>query len=104
MRQLPKMGVKPEAFELFPLILPEPDAGRRKGLDEVLRSHGMLGKLEIALEVGGWGTILQYVADGVGVGLVSEGALGDVKGLIVCGLPGVFSSERSQADLPLGRW
>jgi DNA-binding transcriptional LysR family regulator len=83
LRALPKAGVAPDAFVAFPLILPEPDAGVRKGLDEALRSSGVLGKLDVALEIGGWATILAYVRDGFGVGLVSEGALEDSKGLTV---------------------
>jgi DNA-binding transcriptional LysR family regulator len=83
LKALPKSGVPAEAFGSFPLILPEPDAGIRKGLDEVLRSRGLLGKLDIALEIGGWATILAYVRDGFGVGLVSEGALEEIKGLSV---------------------
>ncbi len=81
LRALPKAGVPPEGLCSFPLILPEPDAGIRKGLDEVLRSRGLLGKLDIALEIGGWPTILAYVRDGFGVGVVSEGALTDSEGV-----------------------
>ncbi len=83
LRSLPKAGVPPEALAACPLILPEPDAGIRKGLDEVLRSHGLVNKLDIALEIGGWAAILAYVRDGFGVGLVSEGALEGTKGLTV---------------------
>src|SRR5271157_3558885 len=83
LRALPKAGALPEAFCLFPLILPEPDAGIRKGLDEVLRSRGLLRELDIALEIGGWTTILAYVRDGFGVGVVSEGAFTDAEGLIL---------------------
>ncbi len=91
LRALPKAGVPPEAFCSFPLILPEPDAGIRKGLDEVFRSRGLLSKLDIALEIGGWATILAYVRDGFGVGLVSEGALTPTEGLTVRRLdPGSF--------------
>jgi DNA-binding transcriptional LysR family regulator len=81
LRSLPKAGALPEAFCSFPLILPEPDAGIRKGLDEVLRSRGLLSKLDIVLEIGGWATILAYVRDGFGVGLASEGALTDSQGV-----------------------
>jgi len=91
LRAIPKAGAPPEAFCSFPLILPEPDAGIRKGLDEVLRSRGLLNKVDIALEIGGWATILSYVRGGFGVGLVSEGALEDAKGLTVRPLdPTVF--------------
>jgi DNA-binding transcriptional LysR family regulator len=87
LRVIPKATFPPEAFCSFPLILPEPDAGVRKGLDEVLRSRGLLHKLDVTLEIGGWATILAYVRDGIGVGLVSEGAIEDAKGLIVRPLP-----------------
>jgi DNA-binding transcriptional LysR family regulator len=91
LRSLPKAGAPPEAFTSFPLILPEPDAGIRKGLDEVLRSRGLLNKLDIVLEIGGWATILAYVRDGIGVGVVSEGALTDSEGLTLRKLdPGTF--------------
>src|SRR5262249_55012913 len=77
LRSLSKAGAPPEAFCSFPLIRPEPDAGIRKGLDEVLRSCRLLNKLDI----GGWATILAYVRDGFGVGVVSEGALTESEGL-----------------------
>ncbi|MFI5453966.1 MAG: LysR substrate-binding domain-containing protein [Isosphaerales bacterium] len=91
LRSLPKGGVPPEVFCSFPLILPEPDAGIRKGLDEVLRSRGLLNKLDIALEIGGWATILAYVRDGFGVGVVNEGDLTDSEGVTLRKLdPGSF--------------
>ncbi len=83
LRSLPKAGAPAEAFCSLPLILPEPDAGIRKGLDEVLRSRGLFNKLDITLEIGGWATILAYVRDGFGVGLVNEGAFEDTKGLTI---------------------
>ena len=83
LRSLPRAGAPPEALCSFPLILPEPEAGIRKGLDSVLRSHGLLNKLDVVLEIGGWVTILAYVRDGFGVGIVSEGALTDSGGLTV---------------------
>jgi DNA-binding transcriptional LysR family regulator len=59
----------------------------------VLRSRGLLNKLDIAFEIGGWATILAYVRDGFGVGLVSEGALTDADGLTLRRLdPGSFSA------------
>jgi DNA-binding transcriptional LysR family regulator len=83
LRALPKAGVPPQALVSFPLILPEADAGIRRSLDEVLRSRGLLNKLDVALEIGGWPTILAYVKDRFGVGLVSEAALEGSKGLTV---------------------
>ena len=64
-------------------MLPEPDAGIRKGLDQILRREGVLSNVHVVLEVGGWSTILAYVRDGHGAGLVSEGILSDAPGLIV---------------------
>jgi len=83
LRSLPKAGAPAEALCLFPLILPEPDAGVRKGLDDVLRSRGLFSKLDITLEIGGWTTILAYVRDGFGVGVVIEGACEDAQGLAI---------------------
>jgi len=82
-RSLPKDGVPAEGLARFPLILPEPDAGIRRGLDEILRRHGVLGRVQIALEIGGWGAILAFVRDGFGVGIVSEAVLKDERGLTV---------------------
>jgi LysR family transcriptional activator of glutamate synthase operon len=82
-RRLPADGVSPSAFQEFPLILPEPDAGIRKSLDHLLRREGVFPKLNVVLEVGGWSTILGYVRDGHGVGLVSEGVLAEETGLTV---------------------
>jgi DNA-binding transcriptional LysR family regulator len=82
-RSLPKAGVPIEALAEFPVILPEPDAGVRKGIDEILLKHGMHGRLQVALEIGGWGTILAYVRDGLGAGIVSEAAVLEPKGLTV---------------------
>jgi DNA-binding transcriptional LysR family regulator len=73
----------PEVLAHFPLVLPEPDAGIRHGLDAAVRRLGLADRLSIAFEVGGWPTLLAYVRDGFGVGVVSEGALDDRRGLTV---------------------
>jgi DNA-binding transcriptional LysR family regulator len=82
-RALPKNGVPAEGLASFPLIVPEPDAAIRKELNEILRRQGLLGRLQIALEIGGWGAILAYVREGFGVGIVSEAVVTDEKGLTV---------------------
>jgi DNA-binding transcriptional LysR family regulator len=90
-RALPKDAVPARALTGFPLIMPEPDAGIRKTIDEVLHRNGLQNKLNVVLEVGGWATILGYVRDGFGVGVVSEGAVNETKGLIIRRLdPEVF--------------
>jgi DNA-binding transcriptional LysR family regulator len=96
-RRLPKAGVLAAALVDFPLILPEPDAGVRRGLDEVLHRQGVMGRLTIALEIGGWAAILAYVRDRFGVGIVSVGALVEAKGLIVRTLdPAEFPSIQAR--------
>jgi DNA-binding transcriptional LysR family regulator len=82
-RDLPKDGVPAGGLVRFPLILPEPDAGIRQTFDEILRRQGVVGRLQIALEIGGWGAILTYVREGFGVGIVSEAVVPDEKGLTV---------------------
>jgi DNA-binding transcriptional LysR family regulator len=80
---LPKAAAPARALASFPLVLPEPDAGVRLALDTVLHRQGVPNQLDIALEVGGWATILAFVRDGFGVGVLSEGALADTAGLVV---------------------
>ena len=82
-RALPKDSVPARALAEFPLVVPEPDAGIRKVIDQVLHQEGLQNKLNIVLEVGGWATILAYVRDGFGVGVVSLGAVNETKGLMV---------------------
>ena len=96
-RALPKEAVPARALTAFPLIMPEPDAGIRKTIDAVLHREGLQNKLNVVLEVGGWATILAYVRDGFGVGVVSEGAVNETKGLIIRRLdPEVFPRIESR--------
>jgi LysR family transcriptional regulator, transcriptional activator of the cysJI operon len=81
--RLPKYKVGPSAFVGFPLLLPSAEAGVRVMLDDVLRTSGVLEKLEIRLEVSSWTVILGYVHDRLGVGLVSESAISKVPSLII---------------------
>lgn len=61
-----------EVFGL-PFILPEPDAARRRQFDEW--SYRAAGQpFDVILETGGWQTILEFAASGVGVGLVTKSA------------------------------
>jgi DNA-binding transcriptional LysR family regulator len=82
-RGSPRDGARAWALAEFPLIVPEPDAGIRKEIDEALRREGLLNSVNIVLELGGWATILAYVRDGFGVGVVSEGAVRETKGLAI---------------------
>ncbi|MFZ1936212.1 MAG: LysR family transcriptional regulator [Thermoguttaceae bacterium] len=83
MERLPKHKVGPSGFVGFPLLLPGAESGVRVMLDDVLRTSGVLEKLDIRLEVSSWTVILGYVSDRLGVGLVSESAVPKAPWLIV---------------------
>ena len=84
LRSLPKAGAPSRSVLL---VSPDPPRARRRHPQGPGRVScdpaGLLNKLDIALEIGGWATILAYVRDGFGVGIVSEGALTDSDGLTV---------------------
>lgn len=75
LEKLPKTKVPISALTRFPLILPEPDAGARQELDQRLREAGLLSKLDIRLEIGGWNAICTYASDGLGVGVLTESVI-----------------------------
>jgi LysR family positive regulator for ilvC len=53
----------------LPFVLPEPDASRREQFDHwCYRATGKTWN--VVLAVGGWQTILEFVASGIGIGLV----------------------------------
>ncbi len=68
-----KDSIPAQAFEDFPIILVPPNSGLRPRVERALRKAGVR-HLDIALEVGGWAVILEYVQAGFGLGLVSENA------------------------------
>ncbi len=58
----------------LPMILPEPDAGRRKQFDHWFkRSTDKVPN--VALEIGGWQSLLGFAQSGVGVGFATEEAV-----------------------------
>lgn len=63
-----------KAIAGLPLILPEPDAGRRQQFDQWFTQSCDLLPC-VTLEVGGWHSILSYVQSGIGVGFVPEQAV-----------------------------
>ncbi len=73
--RLPEQPAGADVLTRFPLILPEPDAGIRRQVDRDLESAGVADRLKVVMEVGGWSTILAYVREGLGVGIVSEAAI-----------------------------
>lgn len=87
----PKTKTTADALLGFPLILPGHDAGMRAGFDDVLRRQGILPRLDIRMEIGGWHAILAYVLDGIGAGIISEAAIPGTASLVVRILdPAVF--------------
>ncbi|HEY8503584.1 MAG TPA: LysR family transcriptional regulator [Gemmataceae bacterium] len=71
-RELPAGKIKPRMLEGMPLVLPEPDSGTRRRFDAAVRAKGRPTQLDVALEIGGWATLLAYVRDGLGVGIAGE--------------------------------
>ncbi|HZZ76898.1 MAG TPA: LysR family transcriptional regulator [Gemmataceae bacterium] len=73
--ELTETGVRPAALVDFPLILPEGDAGLRGQLDRHLFKAGVLNRLHVVMEVGGWHAQLAYVREGVGVAMAPASVL-----------------------------
>jgi DNA-binding transcriptional LysR family regulator len=73
--ELPLGDLTAEQVAGFPLILPEPEADARGQLERTFREAGVRDRLEVALEIGGWPTILAYVRRGLGAGIVTRSAL-----------------------------
>jgi DNA-binding transcriptional LysR family regulator len=72
-------SLKPKSLAGLPLILPESGSSFRKSFDQAMQDKGLLHNLDIMLEVGGWVTLLAYVAKGFGVGVVPESALASAR-------------------------
>jgi DNA-binding transcriptional LysR family regulator len=72
---LPDRKAPARAVTRFPLLLPEPDSGLRRELDRRFRAAAVREDLQVVLEIGGWPTLLLYVRDGLGVGLLPRSAL-----------------------------
>jgi DNA-binding transcriptional LysR family regulator len=96
-RKLPKTKTAASALTGFPLILPDAESGIRHWLDQIFREEGLMPNLSIVMETGGWETILGYVRDGFGVGIVSEAAVGGETRLVVRRLdPSVFPHRETK--------
>lgn len=81
--KLSKTAVRADRLTEFPLIIPGPNSGVRRWLDGILRDQGVLGSLNVVLETGGWATILAYVQDGFGIGIVPDRAAKLARGIIL---------------------
>jgi DNA-binding transcriptional LysR family regulator len=86
LRKQPKTAAAPQALVGVPLILPAPDSGIRRRLERVFRKKDLTRELDVVLELSGWSSILAYVRDGVGVGLVGAAAVTESEALVVRGL------------------
>ncbi len=60
----------------IPLILPEPDANLRHLLDQDLIQTGLQDQLLVSMEIGGWRTMIEYIKEGWGIGIVSQTTCG----------------------------
>jgi DNA-binding transcriptional LysR family regulator len=80
-------AVQPKTLTRLPLVLPEPDARLRRDFDRRCRDAGIQDRLRVAVEVGPWATAMNFVRDGVGVGVVPRSATLGQTGLVVKPLP-----------------
>lgn len=78
-----KAPVDATALASFPLVLPEPDSGLREQLERKLTEAGQNRPLSVALEVGGWATLLKYIEAGLGIGPLPRSLASKSKGLLV---------------------
>lgn len=67
--------VAPDEMRELPLILPEVDSGIRQELSRHLEKAGVSVLPGVRCEVGGWGVILQFVQDGLGIGLLPRSVI-----------------------------
>lgn len=74
-----KVSAKKLVDSNLPFILPEADSSMRKVFEQTLYEKKILDELNISLEVGGWAIILDYVLNSMGVGIVTDGFLKNVK-------------------------
>lgn len=88
---MPEKGATPKALTCFPLILPEPDSGLRRDFDRCCREAGVHDRLNVVVEVSPWTSVLNFVRDGVGVGIVPRSAALAQNGLHIKPLPGKLS-------------
>ena len=76
-----------KALTRFPLILPEANSGLRHDFDRRCRDAGVLDRLKVVVEAGPRTTVLDYVRDGVGIGIVPRSAVAGQPGITVKSLP-----------------
>ena len=84
---LAEKALSPKVVLRFPLVLPEPDSGLRRDFDRRCRDASVLDRLKVVVEVGPSPTALDYVRDGIGIGVVPRSATVGQGGLIVKPLP-----------------
>lgn len=84
-------SMTPKALMRFPLIVPEAGSGLRQDFDRRCRDTGLLDRLNIVAELGPWTSVLTFIRDGAGVGLIARSATLGQAGLTIRSLPGKLS-------------
>ena len=72
------LGTGPATLEdltRFPLIVPEQETSFQTRLRRSLQRTGLLHRIDFRVETGHWSTILGYVNDGLGVGLLAKSVI-----------------------------
>ena len=86
-REVAEKALSPKTILRFPLVLPEPDSGLRRDFDRRCRDANVLDRLKVAVEVGPPSTALDYVRDGIGIGVVPRSATVGEGGMVIKPLP-----------------
>lgn len=71
--RLAKSNVPLSTLADFPLIVPQANSYPRMVLDRILARQAWADRVRIVVEASGWLSMLAYVRDGLGVGLLTEG-------------------------------
>ncbi|WP_084760072.1 LysR family transcriptional regulator [Zavarzinella formosa] len=86
----------PKSVAKMPLLVPPPGSPLRIEFDRRCRDAGVGDRLNIVAEIGPWPTVLEYVKDGLGVGLLPRSAVPENNGLVSRPLPAKLA--------PLTKW
>ncbi|TWU04694.1 HTH-type transcriptional regulator CysB [Stieleria varia] len=78
---LDRASVSLESLNMLPLVIPEEDSGVRRQLEHNMVRSGVTPALRPVVQAGGWPTIMQFVRDGWGIGLVTKSAVDATDGL-----------------------
>ena len=90
---LPERKASPKSVTQFPLLLLESEISVRQHLDDRFREGELRDRLQIILELSDAKSLLDYVRDGLGVGILPRSTFvgEEMKGLVVKALPAALS-------------